>query len=414
MILFTIPLLSLLWAVSGAHTLARSECFIPAEKQALVDDLQDVMESSVTPSSYPNPSILIAMNLVGAHNAEAQKLLTNLILSTDPKDLTIGQLALSIMALTSSCQDPGNRLSILKNKMEEWKSLSPQDPHTVFYGPSLGLLALCQKNQEDTLKLAVRFSKMLLANVSPFNMDTGAMATLALTCVSNMVSEDLDDEYNQLFGNALTSVMENISRRIEDNGLIGGSYSTGLAMQALTVQAEENWNCQKTMETVLSEIEQNRFNNPMAISQILPSLKGKTYLDVPHVICSTDQEEKKTLQEHPSPFLPSASNITVIYTINNQLRGVEQTFKETEVISVEKGSLLLVVLEEAQRKNSKFKFDSKMTSWGLYITAINNIYEVENHRTYWQFLSGKTPLDQGVSYYIPHDKEHITANFTQY
>ncbi|XP_027716549.1 cobalamin binding intrinsic factor [Vombatus ursinus] len=414
MILFTIPLWSLLWAVSGAHTLTKSECSIPAEKQALVDDLQDVMESSVTPSSFPNPSILIAMNLVGAHSAEAQKLLTEIILSTDLRDLTIGQLALNIMALTSSCQDPGNRLSILKKQMENWASSSPQDPYSVFYGPSLGLLALCQKNQAGTLELAIKFSKMLLANTSRFNMDTGAMATLALTCVSNMIPGDLNNDYNQLFGQVLTSVVENISSRIEDNGLIGGSYSTGLAMQALSVQPGENWNCKKTMETVLNEIEQNRFANPMSIAQILPSLKGKTYLDVPHVICSTGQEVRQTLQRLPSPLSTSASNITVTYTINNQLRGVELSFNETEIVSVKKGSVLLVVLEEAQRKNPKFKFEYKMTSWGLYITSINNINEVENHRTYWQFLSGITLLDQGVSYYIPHDNEHITANFTQY
>ncbi|XP_036620823.1 cobalamin binding intrinsic factor [Trichosurus vulpecula] len=412
MILFTIPLLSLLWAVSGAHTLTMSECSIPAEKQALVDDLQDVMEGSVTPSSFPNPSILIAMNLVGARNAEAQKLLTELISSIDPTDLTTGQLALNIMALTSSCQDPGDRLSILKNNMENWASSDPQDPYSVFYGPSLGLLALCLKNQEGISDLAVRFSKMLLANVSDFNVDTGAMVTLALTCISNM--KDLNDDYYQLFDQVLISIVDDISRKIEDNGLIGGSYSTGLAMQALFVQPEEKWNCEKTMETILNEIEQNRFDNPMSIAQLLPSLKGKTYLDVSHVVCPTDQEVRQTLQRHPSPLSTSDSNITVIYTINNQLRGVELGFNKTEIVSVKTGSALLVVLEEAQRTNPAFKFESKMTSWGIYITSINDIEEVENHRTYWQFLSDQTPLDQGVSYYIPYDNEHITANFTQY
>ncbi|XP_043828410.1 cobalamin binding intrinsic factor isoform X2 [Dromiciops gliroides] len=411
MILFTVALWGLLWAVNGAHTLPWT---IPTEKQALVDDLQDVMESSVTPSSFPNPSILIAMNLVGTQNAEAQKLLTKTIMSIDSTDLTVGQLALNIMALTSSCQDPGNRLSLLKRKMENWVSSSPQDPYSVFYGPSLGLLALCQKNQEGTLDLAVGFAKMLLANVSPFNVDTGALATLALTCVSNMIPEDLDDEYSEFFGHVLTNIVENLSRRIEDNGLIGGLYSTGLAMQALSVQPVEKWNCGKTIERVLKEIEQNQFANPMSIAQILPSLKGKTYLDVPRITCSIDQEVRQTLQRQPGSLWTSDSDITVTYTINNQLRGVELIFNETEVVSVRKGSFLLAVLEEAQRKNPKFKFESRMTSWGLYITSINNIHEVENHRTYWQFLSGKTPLDQGVGSYIPYNNEHITANFTQY
>lgn len=35
-------------------------------------------------------------------------------------DLTAGQLALTIMALTSSCRDPGDRVSILQEQMENW------------------------------------------------------------------------------------------------------------------------------------------------------------------------------------------------------------------------------------------------------------------------------------------------------
>lgn len=36
-----------------------------------------------------------------------------------------------------------------------------------------------------------------------------------------------------------------------------------------------------------------------------------------------------------------------------------------------------------------------MTSWGLMVSSINNIAENANHKTYWQFLSGKTPLNEG-------------------
>lgn len=41
------------------------------------------MESSVTSSDFPNPSILIAMNLAGAYNLEAQKLLTDELMASD-------------------------------------------------------------------------------------------------------------------------------------------------------------------------------------------------------------------------------------------------------------------------------------------------------------------------------------------
>lgn len=40
------------------------------------------------------------------------------------------------------------------------------------------------------------------------------------------------------------------------------------------------------MDSVLDEMKEGKFHNPMSIAQILPSLKGKTYLDVPYVSCS--------------------------------------------------------------------------------------------------------------------------------
>lgn len=71
--------------------------------------------------------------------------------------------------------------------------------------------------------------------------------------------------------------------------LITLSLSFCLPSQALSVTPEppkKEWNCKKTMDMILNEIKQGKFHNPMSIAQILPSLKGKTYLDVPQVTCS--------------------------------------------------------------------------------------------------------------------------------
>ncbi|XP_045341310.1 cobalamin binding intrinsic factor isoform X1 [Leopardus geoffroyi] len=414
---YILYLLNLLWAVAGTSTQTQGSCSVPPAQQPLVNGIQVLMENSVTSSAFPNPSILIAMNLAGAYNVEAQKLLTYKLMASDIADLTIGQLALTVMALTSSCRDPGNKVSILHRQMENWAPSSPNAQSSTFYGPSLAVLALCQKNPETTLPIAVRFAKILLANSSPFNTDTGAMVTLALTCMYNKIPVGSEEGYRSLFGQVLEDVVENISMRIKDNGIIGDIYSTGLAMQALSVTPKhplKKWNCKKTMDTILKEIELGKFHNPMSIAQILPSLKGKTYLDVPHVSCIPGHEGQPTLPSQTNPAPTSASNITVIYTINNQLRGVELHFNETINVSVKAGSVLLVVLEEAQRRSSMFKFETTMTSWGLVVSSINNIAENVHHRTYWQFLSGKTPLDEGVADYIPFNHEHITANFTQY
>ncbi|KAM6160764.1 cobalamin binding intrinsic factor [Erethizon dorsatum] len=410
-------LLSHLWATTGTSTQVRSSCSIPSGQQPWVDGIQVLMEKSVTQSALPNPSILIAMNLAGSYNLEAQKLLTEELMASNIDDLTMGQLALNIMALTSSCRDTGSKVSVLQREMERWAAPGPNDGAIAFYAPSLAVLALCQKNSEATLPVAAGFAKALLANTSPFNVDTGAVATLALTCMYNKIPVGSEDSYRTLFGHVLKSIVDNISMKIQDNGIIGNIYSTGLAMQALSVTPEQpnkKWDCEKTMAIVLDEIKQGKFQNPMSIAQILPSLKGKTYLDVPHITCGSGQVVSPSVPIYPTPVPTSASNITVTYTINNQLRGVELLFNETIEVSVKGGSVLLVVLQEAQRKNPMFKFETTMTSWGPIVSSINNIAENVNHKTYWQFLSGGTPLSEGVADYVPFNHEHITANFTQY
>ena len=56
---------------------------VPSAEQPWVDGIQVIMENSVINSTFPNPSVLIAMNLAGAYNVEAQKLLTFDLMASD-------------------------------------------------------------------------------------------------------------------------------------------------------------------------------------------------------------------------------------------------------------------------------------------------------------------------------------------
>ena len=50
----------------------------------------------------------------------------------------------------------------------------------------------------------------------------------------NKIPEGSEEGYRTLFSQVLKDVVENISMRIKDNGIIGDVYSTGLAMQVNT------------------------------------------------------------------------------------------------------------------------------------------------------------------------------------
>lgn len=61
----------------------------------------------------------------------------------------------------------------------------PHEEAVAFYGPSLAVLALCQKNSEATLPVAAGFAKALLANTSPF--DVGKWLATARSCPEPML-----------------------------------------------------------------------------------------------------------------------------------------------------------------------------------------------------------------------------------
>lgn len=71
----------------------------------------------------------------------------------------------------------------------------------------------------------------MVGSVSFLLPDTGAVATLALTCMYNRIPVGSQENYRALFGQALKALVENISLKIKADGIIGDIYSTGLAMQ---------------------------------------------------------------------------------------------------------------------------------------------------------------------------------------
>uniref|UniRef100_A0A8C3FQN8 Cobalamin binding intrinsic factor n=1 Tax=Chrysemys picta bellii TaxID=8478 RepID=A0A8C3FQN8_CHRPI len=352
--------------------------------QSLVTELQRRMESSVVPQSPPNPSILIALNLVGTQDGTKEKLLVQQIkdrvIKEGTAEMTSGEVALYVLALLSSCEDPKPSPSLPPAAY-----LYPHYPAVLLTAPP------CQLH-------GAMLWRMCCSN-HPY---TGAMATLALTCVQNAELESIHK--------ALDKLRKQILRAVETN--TANIYSIGLALQALNVTPvsypSEDWSCSQTLAKVLTEISQGAFDNPMAAAQILPSLVGKTYLNVIRLSCLTGKGKDRSVVSSPTSHFP----IMVEYTITNHLRG--QYFNYTIRVSVPKGSVLLSVLQAAQQNNPQdFSYETKQTSWGLMVVSINNRAANSNDKTYWQFFNGTKPLEQGADY-VPSNNEHIKANFSTY
>ncbi|XP_025062729.1 gastric intrinsic factor [Alligator sinensis] len=288
--------------------------------------------------------------------------------------------------------------------------------------------------------------------------DTKSMAALALRCVYNEMSKHPQNPDRLLIVEGLENLAKDILRaQQQGHGIIGNIYSVGLAMQALSVTPEffspMVWNCTETLTKVLTQVSSGAFSNPMAASQILPFFVGKTYLDVTKINCLSDSEQQETTRMPPVTSTMSSMAVTVNYTIINKLRG--QPFWNSTLVRVPKGSVLLDVLKAARDKNAMVfrcarmlnlspkacfplfslaclcspshaavffsdshdhycSFKLEETSWGLMVISIHGLAASSRDKTYWEFFSGETPLDQGVESYKLTGNESIKAVFSTY
>ncbi|KAL8182796.1 UNVERIFIED_CONTAM: hypothetical protein K2H54_001403 [Gekko kuhli] len=399
--------------------LVKQRIAVPDGQQPLVTGLQTQLVNSVSLQTSPDPSVLVALNLAEALDLCMKTWLVEKITETlvekNIEEMTSGKVALYLLALQSSCENPEdvttpqntvNLVHILEEKTKEEINYFHHygTPKTTYYQLALDTLALCVGESLDTEEASIILAKAALANDLEFggyfSVDTGAVASLALTCVREM-SKTQQRELMAVIEEALARMSKQMLGEQRSNGIIGNIYSTGLAMQALSVTSQfystEAWSCVKTKEEVLHEISLGAFNIPAAAAQILPSLVGKTYLDVRKPTCSSG----------------SGSSITVQYTITNAIVG--PSFSYSITVNVPEGSVLLTVLNAAQcAKPNEFSFQTEQTSWGPMVVSIHNIQASTNEKTYWQYLSGETPLDQGVGSYKPVNGEHIVAIFSRY
>ncbi|GCC16451.1 hypothetical protein chiPu_0022217, partial [Chiloscyllium punctatum] len=219
------------------------------------------------------------------------------------EDFSSGLVALYTLAMAASCHNPtdvsykGERIDlveILQQKLtKEIEHIGKTTfPLSNYYQVSLDVLTLCMMDAEisqDIVQIlidAVMNDKFTYG--SEFSVDTGAVAALALRCM-------IDRKTTIHISNALNHILEQILSRITDDGLIGNLYSTGLAIQALSVNSDRvapgRWNRTKSVGRLLSGILEGSFANPQAASQIVPSLEGRSYLDVTRLNCAEDCSE---------------------------------------------------------------------------------------------------------------------------
>ncbi|KAM3913504.1 cobalamin binding intrinsic factor-like [Leptodactylus fuscus] len=373
------------------------------------------MARSVGPCVTPDPSVLLALNLGQIKDVYAQDLLVTQLKEDAAQKInhnetfSSGKVALYVLALRSSCADPtvlpncnGDLVQLLEDKAQE--ELDRVDSHgsplTTWYQVGLDVLALCVMSQPSAITAADAVAKAIPTNPSghTFSVDTAAVAVMGFTCVLEM--EDVPQNTRATVKSTLGELLDMILDA-QNDGIIGNIYSTGLAAQALTTSkpfyATQRWDCPQTLSKMIGLIPQKKFSLPIAAAQLLPVLWGKSYVSVKNISCPSNE----------------APLISVELTIVNDLVG--DNFKHSMIVSVEEGSTVLQVMEKAAELDPKnFSFETKVYSFGVFVTTINNLSGNENEKSYWQFWSGESQLSEGVSSYKPRSNEHIVVVFSKY
>ncbi|MGH0168181.1 UNVERIFIED_CONTAM: hypothetical protein FKN15_053922 [Acipenser sinensis] len=127
-------------------------------------------------------------------------------------------------------------------------------PLTNYYQVSLDILAQCMLGKPVTShsvqSLIEASDNGGFSYGEKYSVDTASVAVLALTCVKRSIKAPDRMVLRLKILNALKCLIKNILQETTSDGLIGNLYSTGLAMQALSVTST-NYDCSRTIQTLL-------------------------------------------------------------------------------------------------------------------------------------------------------------------
>lgn len=323
-----------------------------------------------------------------------------------------GPLALYLLALRANCEFIGSRkgdrlVSQLKWFLENEKKAIGHNheghPHTSYYQYSLSILALCvhQKRVHDSVvgKLLYAIEHDHHARQGHRSVDIEAMAGLAFTCLERFI---FNPDLRPRITTAIDTIREKILKAQTPEGNFGNIYSTPLALQFLMTSPASGVKlgaaCLKASASLQASIQDGAFQNPLMISQLLPVLNHKTYLDLIFPDCQAPRAMLVPAVEDPLPaHIPEVISVTL--KVSSVLPPYKQTF------FVPAGSSLEDVLKMAQNTGG-FTYGTQLSLSGPYLTSV--LGKEVGDREFWQLLRDPdTPLMQGIADCKPQDGETI-------
>ncbi|NXA55295.1 TCO2 protein, partial [Nothocercus julius] len=333
-----------------------------------------------------------------------------------------GLLALHALGLRAACQPPGAALPVLQRLKlaldKDWRgSRRHGHPLTNYYQYGLGALAMCVQRRplkEEVIRrlLEAQRKGRMGHGGGGSAVDTEAMVGLAFACLRQMglPRGSLAPELRA----ALRAVSTKLLRTRRPDGFFGNVFSTPLAMQFFiaTNACSSEPAFREAKSSLLSSLD--NFNNPMAISQLLPVLYGRSYLDVASISCEGENDTLRPVLPPVPPVGPGSIVVRLLVECPKKLCRHHMPYNQP--VSVPAGSSLLDVLQAASKQESHaFMFKTQDSLHGPFLTVVMKVEAKAQDHRYWQILSAPdTSLQMGIADYRPHDGETIILRLSKW
>ncbi|XP_018604474.1 transcobalamin-2 isoform X1 [Scleropages formosus] len=388
-----------------------------------------LLHSQEDPNKLPNPSIHLALRMAPYHNQGIENDYLGRLKTQLHNDLqnslskgrpVTGLVALYILALKASCYDistvtfnEDHLIHHLKKQMEQEKEhiAATKRPLTNYYQYSLGILAQCVSGVRVSLHVrnklihAIDQGDLKHGNMEE-SVDTLAMAGMALQCVKESNMEHVDAQLQQ----ALTTVKGKLLASQRPDGHMGNEFSTGLAVQALLAMGSEVSECSQAMEAMRTSARNGIYHNPMAISQVLPALHQRSYLQLKAHHCTNEDDSVILEPKEPTVEVSDGKvSLQVEVEVVNPEGHSSQYF-----LDVPKGSSILEALELLQQMKRKFVFETEPSLWGSFLSVVNGVRARQSDRSYWHISSDGTSINEGISDFKILHPQKITIKKTRY
>ncbi|EDV27622.1 uncharacterized protein TRIADDRAFT_53510 [Trichoplax adhaerens] len=308
--------------------------------------------------------------------------------------ITPGQLAYIVMALHAMCKDTSQFFGMnlnqkLMNNLEDYPSKNFNHP----YAYSLTLLSLCLTNSKYKSNLVHKLQVMQSSDGTWADLDTTALAILALNCA--------DSSSNSAISKGIQALL---SKQSKTTYQFGNEYTTAHAVQAMLSQRIpiSKWNYMKVLQELMKyEIANEGFGRIDNTAAVLPSLASAVYLDLKTVTC--DEPNAST----------ESRIITIVYTVRYQcLPYVNRTDEKSVAVASKADSPMLTFMRAAEVINPAYRFTVKYhATFSAYtVEKINNISsQTSNQLCHWFLQDDVTnhEIMLGVSHYMPQNNAKI-------